>query len=75
MSNAQGLHFIGKLDRKEESLILSQQQEQALVRRLMEGRNPQLIQQLYGLKRVRDVQDPETRGQTGQNVVMPFYDR
>ena len=75
MSNAQGLHFIGKLDRKEESLILSQQQEQALVRRLMEGRNPQLIQQLYGLKRVRDVQDPETRGQTGQNIVMPFYDR
>ena len=75
MSHAQGLPFIGKLDRKEESLILSQQQEQALVRRLMEGRNPQLIQQLYGLKRVRDVQDPETRGQTGQNVVMPFYDR
>ncbi len=75
MSNAQGLHFIGKLDRKEESLILSQLQEQALVRRLMEGRNPQLIQQLYGLKRVRDVQDPETRGQTGQNIVMPFYDR
>ena len=75
MSNAQALHFIGKLDRKEESLILSQQQEQALVRRLLEGRNPQLVQQLYGLKRVRDVQDPETRGQTGQNVVMPFYDR
>ena len=75
MSNAQGLHFIGKLDRKEESLILSQLQEQALVRRLMEGRNPQLIQQLYGLKRVRDVQDPETRGQTGKNIVMPFYDR
>ena len=75
MSNAQGLHFIGKLDRKEESLILSQQQEQALVRRLLEGRNPQLVQQLYGLKRVRDVQDPETRGQTGKFIVMPFYDR
>ena len=75
MSNAQALHFIGKLDRKEESLILSQQQEEALVRRLMEGRNPQLVQQLYGLKRVRDVHDPETRGQSGKFIVMPFYDR
>ena len=65
MSNARGLHFIGKLDRKEE----------AVVRRLLEGRNPKLVQELYGLKRVRDVWDPETRGQSGKNFVMPFYDR
>ena len=70
-----GLHFIGKLDRKEEAYILSKQQEEAVVRRLMGRRNPQLVQSLYGLKRVRDVWDPETRGQSGKNFVMPFYDR
>ena len=69
MSNARGLHFIGKLDRKEEALILNQQQEQAVVRRLLEGKNPKLV----GVKRVRDVWDP--RGQTGKHFVMPFYDR
>ena len=75
MSNARGLHFIGKLDRKEEALILNKQQEEAVVRRLLEGRNPKLVQELYGVKRVRDVWDPETRGQSGKNFVMPFYDR
>ena len=70
-----GLHFIGKLDRKEEALILSKQQEEAVVRRLLGRRNPHLVQSLYGLKRVRDVWDPETRSQSGQNFVMPFYDR
>lgn len=75
MSNARGLHFIGKLDRKEEALILNRQQEEAVVRRLLEGRNPKLVQELYGRRRVRDVWDPETRGQNGKNFVMPFYDR
>ncbi len=70
-----GLHFIGKHDRKQEALILSKQQEEAVVRRLMSERNPKLVQSLYGLKRVRDVYDPETRGQDGKNFVMPFYDR
>jgi len=46
-----GLHFIGKLDRKEEAYILSKQQEEAVVRRL-------IVKSLYGLKRVRDVWDP-----------------
>jgi hypothetical protein len=41
----------------------------------MGNRNPQLVKSLYGLKRVRDVWDPETRGQSGKNFVMPFYDR
>ena len=75
MSNARGLHFIGKLDRKEEALILNKQQEEAVVRRLLEGRNPKLVRELYGVKRVRDVWDPVTRGQSGKHFVMPFYDR
>ena len=69
------LHFIGRLDRKDEMLILNEQQEQALLRRLLQGRDPQLYNQLYGIRRVRDVWDPETRGQSGQNMVMPFHDR
>ena len=70
-----GLHFIGKHDRKQEALILSKQQEEAVVRRLLGRRNPEMVRKLYGQKRVRDVYDPETRGQDGKNFVMPFYDR
>ena len=69
------LHFIGRLDRKDEMLILNEQQEQALLRRLLQGRDPQLYNQLYGIRRVRDVWDPETRGQSGKNMVMPSHDR
>ena len=69
------LHFLGKTDTKEEALILSQQQEQALMWRLLQGRDPRLYQQLYGLKDVRDVYDPPTRGASGKFMVMPFFDR
>ena len=69
------LHFLGKTDTKEEALILSQQQEQALMWRLLQGRDPRLYQQLYGLKHVRDVYDPPTRGASGKFMVLPFFDR
>ena len=69
------LHYIGWNDTKEESLILTQQQEQALIKTLLEGRDPRLYQQLYGLKNVRDVYDPPTRGASGKFMVMPFFDR
>jgi len=69
------LHFLGRTDTKEEALILSQQQEQALMWRLLQGRDPRLYQQLYGLKNVRDVWDPPTRGASGKFMVLPFFDR
>ena len=30
-------------------------------------------QMLYGQRHVRDVWQPETRGVSGRNVVLPFY--
>jgi hypothetical protein len=69
------LHFIGFTDTKEEALILNQLQEQALMKTLLQGRDPRLYQQLYGLKNVRDVWDPPTRGASGKFMVLPFFDR
>ena len=69
------LHFIGKVDTKEEMLILSQQQEQAVLKTLLQNRDPRLYRELYGLKPVRDVYDPPTRGATGKFLVLPWYDR
>jgi len=69
------LHFIGFTDTKEEALILNQIQEQALLQTLLQGRDPRLYQQLYGLKNVRDVWDPPTRGASGKFMVLPFFDR
>jgi len=69
------LHFIGFTDTKEEALILNQLQEQALLKTLLQGRDPRLYQQLYGLKNVRDVWDPPTRGASGKFMVLPFFDR
>ena len=46
------LHFIGKTDTREEAFILSELQEQALLQTLLQGRDPRLYQQLYGLKNV-----------------------
>ena len=34
------LHFIGRTDTKEEALLLTQQQEQALMQTLLQGRDP-----------------------------------
>ena len=69
------LHFIGRTDTKEEALMLTEQQEQALLQTLLQGRDPRLYQQLYGQKNVRDVYDPPTRGASGKFMVLPFFDR
>lgn len=67
------LHFLGRTDTREESLMISEQQEQALVNQLLQGRDPVLYEMLYGQRHVRDVWQPETRGVSGKNVVLPFY--
>ena len=67
------LHFLGKVDRLEQSFLINEQQQQALMNVLLRGRDPQLYQTLYGQRHVRDVWQPETRGVSGRNVVLPFY--
>ena len=69
MSN-QALSFVGRLDRREESLVLSEQQEHAFVKRLMGNRNSRLHKKLYGTKKVRDVYVPP-RVTDGSSKVMP----
>ena len=64
------LNFIGRLDRREESLILGAQQEKAFLKKLLGSRDPDLIHKLYGTKKVRDVYTPATRGVSGKNPVM-----
>ena len=67
---SQQLSFIGKLDRREESLAMTGLQEQAFVDRLLGHRDRRLIRKLYRQKRVRDVYTPPTRGVDGSSVVM-----
>ena len=69
------LHFIGKVDTKEEMLVLNELQEQAVLRTLLQKRDPRLYREIYGLKNVRDVYDPPTRGASGKFLVLPFFDR
>ena len=69
MSN-QALSFIGKLDRREESMILNQEQEQRLIKRLLTGRDDLQYRDLFRLRTVRNVYVPPTRGVSGKNVVM-----
>ena len=69
------MHFIGKVDRQEESFMLNAQKEQAVMKTLLQDRDPATYNMMYGYRRVRDVYDPPTRGQSGKNVVLPFYDR
>jgi hypothetical protein len=68
----QALNFMGFLDRREESLILNGAQEQAVLKRLLHGRDDQLYQKLYGTKYARDVYTAP-RGMSGKNRVMPFW--
>ena len=56
----------------EESLILNGAQEQAVLKRLLHGRDDQLYQKLYGTKYARDVYTAP-RGMSGKNRVMPFW--
>ena len=69
------LHFLGWFDTKESMLMMNAQQQAALLRRLLEGRDDELLSKIYGRRPVRDVYDPVTRGQSGKNVVLPFFDR
>ena len=69
MSN-QALSFVGRLDKREESLVLNEQQEQAFFKRLLGNRGSVVTQQIFGQKRVRDVYVPP-RVVDGSSVVMP----
>jgi hypothetical protein len=66
-----GLNFIGRLDRRDEALILDQLQEQKFADRLLGHRDPMLVKRLFGYKPVRNVYVPPTRGVNGANKVMP----
>ena len=70
MSN-QALSFIGRLDRREESMVMNQLQEQAFLNRLLGNRDRRLVRNLFGVKRVRDVYVPPTRNVDGTAPVMP----
>ena len=65
------LNFIGKLDRKEEMLIMGGLQRRAFLDKLMGNRDPRLVKRFYGLKPVRNVYVPPTRGVNGSYQVMP----
>jgi hypothetical protein len=75
MSGLGPLHFFGKIDKQEDMFILNAQKEQAVLKTLLKTRDPAAYDKLYGYKRVRDVYDPPTRGASGKNMVLPFYDR
>ena len=75
MSGLGPLHFSGFIDKQAEAFMLSAQKEQAVLKTLLRDRDPNAYNTLYGYRRVRDVYDPPTRGATGKNVVLPFYDR
>lgn len=64
------LNFVGRLDRREESIVLNKQQEQAFVRKLLGNRGANVARKLFGTKRVRDVYVPP-RVVDGSSVVMP----
>ena len=65
------LNFIGKLDRKEEMLIMGGLQRRAFLDKLMGNRDPRVVKRFYGLKPVRNVYVPPTRGVDGTYQVMP----
>ncbi len=69
MSN-QALSFIGRLDSREESLVMNQLQEQAFLERLLGNRDRRLVKKMFGQKPVRDVYVP-LRNVNGSVVVMP----
>ena len=65
------LNFVGRLDRREEAMILGHMEEQKFVNRLVRKRDPLLAKKLFGTKRVRNVYTPPTRGVNGSSPVMP----
>ena len=64
------LNFVGRLDRREEAMILGHLEEQKFVNRLVRKRDPLLAKKLFGSKRVRNVYTPPTRGVNGSSPVM-----
>ena len=64
------LNFVGRLDRREEAMILNHMQEQKFVNRLVRKRDPLLAKKLFGTKQVRNVYTPPTRGVNGTSPVM-----
>ena len=64
------LNFVGRLDRREEAIILNHMQEQRFVNRLVGKRDPFLAKKLFGTKQVRNVYTPPTRGVNGSSPVM-----
>ena len=64
------LNFVGRLDRREEAMILNHLQEQKFVNRLVRKRDPLLAKKLFGTKQVRNVYTPPTRGVNGSSPVM-----
>ena len=70
MSN-QALSFIGRLDRREESIVMNQLQEKAFLERLLGHRDRRLVNNLYGTNPVRDVYCPPTLNVNGSAPVMP----
>ena len=64
------LNFVGRLDRREEAMILNHLQEQKFVSRLVRKRDPLLAKKLFGTKQVRNVYTPPTRGVNGTSPVM-----
>ena len=65
------LNFVGRLDRREEAMIMNHLQEQRFVSRLVQKRDPLLAKKLFGTKQVRNVYTPPTRGVNGASPVMP----
>jgi len=65
------LNFVGRLDRREEAMIMNHLQEQKFVSRLVQKRDPLLAKKLFGTKQVRNVYTPPTRGVNGASPVMP----
>ena len=64
------LHFIGKVDRPEQSFMINEQQQQALTNVLLRGRDPELYKMLYGQRNVRDVWQPDSlRKKRGTTVL------
>ena len=68
MSNPLG--FIGKLDRREEALVLDKLQEKAFADKLLGNRDPRLMKKIFGRKSTNNTYAPPTRGVNGSAPVM-----
>ena len=68
----QALNYMGHQDQEEETLILDKLQEQALLKRILKGRDDLLYEKLYGQKHVRDIYTPVRAPNTGTRAD-PFW--